>query len=179
MNPDLLEHEKQHLASLLEAVQRCVYFLDAADSTVTWPLAAQVLEQHKKDKGLFGALAAINERFAKLQDTLGAAMRHAMGLLSEPSETFLQVLAFYEKVGVIASLADWQTCRTARNLAAHSYETDYESIAEHFNALHEMQPVLYASAREFVSYCRVTIGITPASEDFADDFIAIVGSVSR
>ena len=179
MNPALLEHEKQHLASLLEAVQRCVYFLDAADGCVTWPLDAQALEQRKKDKELFGALAAINERFAKLQDTLGAAMRHAMGLLSEPSETFLQVLAFFEKVGVIVSIADWQTCRTARNLAAHSYETDYESIAEHFNSLHEMQSVLYVSAREFVSYCRVTIGITPASEDFADDFIVIVGGISQ
>lgn len=179
MKPGLLEHEKRHLASLLEAVQRCVYFLDAAASTVTWPLSPQVLEQRKKDKGLFGALAAINERFAKLQDTLGAAMRHAMGLSSESSETFLQVLAFFEKLGVIASLAEWQTCRTARNLAAHSYETDYESIAEHFNTLHEMQPVLYAGAREFVSYCRVTIGVTPASEDFADDFIAIVGEVAQ
>lgn len=179
MNPDLLEHEKQHLASLLEAVQRCVYFLDAAGSSVAWPLAAHALEQRKKDKGLFGALAAINERFAKLQDTLGAAMRHAMGLLSEPSDTFLQVLAFFEKVGVVASIADWQTCRTARNLAAHSYETDYESIAEHFNTLHEMQPVLYVSAREFVSYCRTTVGITPASGDFADDFITIVDGVSR
>jgi hypothetical protein len=106
MNPELLEHEKQHLASLLEAVQRCVYFLDAEGSSVTWPLATQALEQRKKDKELFGALAAINERFAKLQDTLGAAMRHAMGLLSEPSETFLQVLAFFEKVGLIASTAD-------------------------------------------------------------------------
>lgn len=177
MNPALLEHEKQHLARLLEAVQRCVYFLDAADGAVTWPLDARTLEQRKKDKELFGALAAINERFAKLQDTLGAAMRHAMGLLSEPSETFLQVLAFFEKVGVIASIADWQTCRTVRNLAAHSYATDYESIAEHFNTLHEMQPVLYVGAREFVSYCRVTIGISPASEDFADDFAAIVGGV--
>ena len=42
-----------------------------------------------------------------------------------------------------------------------------------------MQPVLYASAREFVSYCRATIGISPASTDFADDFIAIVGGVSQ
>lgn len=179
MNPALLEHEKQHLANLLEAVQRCVYFLDAASGSVTWPVDAQALEQQKKDKALFGALAAINERFAKLQDTLGAAMRHAMVLSSEPAETFLQVLAFFEKLGVIESLADWQTCRSARNLAAHSYETDYESIAEHFNTLHEMQPVLYASAREFVSYCRVTIGVTPANEDFADDFIAIVGGVSQ
>lgn len=175
MNPALLEHEKQHLAILLEAVQRCVYFLDAASGSVTWPVDAQTLEQQKKNKALFGALAAINERFAKLQDTLGAAMRHAMVLSSEPAGTFLQVLAFFEKLGVIESIANWQICRTARNLAAHSYETDYESIAEHFNTLHDMQPVLYAGARKFVSYCRTTIDIRPAREDFSSEFVAIAG----
>lgn len=30
MTSTLLDQEKQHLASLLEAIQRCVYFLDAA-----------------------------------------------------------------------------------------------------------------------------------------------------
>jgi hypothetical protein len=33
-------------------------------------------------------------------------MRHAMGFLSEPSETFLQVLEFFEKPRAIASLAE-------------------------------------------------------------------------
>ena len=95
MNPALLEHEKQHLASLLEAVQRCVYFLDAAGSSVTWPLATQGLEQRKKDKELFGALAAINKRFAKLQDTLGAAMRHAMDqcYMSVPASSLLTAVS--------------------------------------------------------------------------------------
>lgn len=30
----LLERQTQHLASLLEAVQRCVYFLEAADQSI-------------------------------------------------------------------------------------------------------------------------------------------------
>lgn len=171
----LLEQARYHLADLIEAIQRCVYFLDAADSSLQWPLDAASLQRNKKDKSLFGALAAINERFAKLQDTQGAAMRHAMELLGEPTETFLKVLAYYEKVGVIGSVAGWQTCRAARNLAAHAYETDYEMIAEHFNALHEMKPELYRSANAFVSHCRDALDIGPASEDFASEFVSIVG----
>ena len=31
-NADLLNAQKQHLAGLLEAIQRCVYFLHASDS---------------------------------------------------------------------------------------------------------------------------------------------------
>lgn len=175
MTQTLIDQEKQHLASLLEAIQRCVYFIDAASSSLGWPLNPQILQRQKKNKELFGALAATNERFAKLQDTLGAAMRHTMGLLSEPSETFLKVLAFYEKVGVIESVADWQTCRTARNLAAHSYETDYQAIAEHFNTLYEMLPVLYRASHKFVSYCQATLDVAPSSSDFSEEFATIVG----
>lgn len=176
--PTLLERQKQHLAGLLEAVQRCVYFLEAADASVKWPLLADPLERQKKDAALFGSLAAINERFAKLQDTLGGAMRHAMDLSSEPAETFLNVLAFYEKVGVIQSAAEWQTCRSARNLAAHSYETDYQLIAEHFNGLHAMRPQLYRIASEFLNYCQSQLSIEPASRDFTLEFAAIVGTNS-
>jgi hypothetical protein len=174
----LLARQTQHLASLLEAVQRCVYFLEAADHSVSWPLLADTLEEHKKDAALFGSLAAINERFAKLQDTLGGAMRHAMDLSSEPAETFLNVLVFYEKVGVIQSTTDWQTCRSARNLAAHSYETDYLLIAEHFNGLHAMRLQLYRTADEFLKYCQTRLRVEPANRDFTPEFAAIVGTGS-
>jgi hypothetical protein len=175
MKPELVAQEKRHLADMLEAIQRCVYFLDAASASLEWPLKLEALVQDKKNTALFNTLATINERFAKLQDTLGAAMRHSMGLLSESAETFLKVLAFYEKVGVIDSIADWQTIRFVRNLAAHSYETDYAAIAEHFNTLHDMQPTLYQSSGRFLMYCRDTIGIEPASVDFVHEFAAITG----
>lgn len=114
--PNLLVAEKAHLAQLLEAVQRCVYFLDAAASGLPWPLDGEALALRKKDRELFGALAAFNERFAKLQDTLAAAMRHAHLLQGESADSFLKVLAWYEKQGVIASLADWQLLRTSRTI---------------------------------------------------------------
>lgn len=174
-NP-LLDRQKRHLAELLEAVQRCIYFLDAADTGLSWPITAEMLERRKKDARLFGTLATINERFAKLQDTLGAAMRHAMGLASEPAATFLQVLSFYEKLGVVESATDWQTCRSARNLAAHGYETDYRLTAEHFNGLHAMRLPLYRTAREFLAYCRTDLDIVPSSPDFSAEFMSIVGS---
>jgi hypothetical protein len=93
----ILDSEKQLLAELLEAIQRCVYFLDASSCKLTWPLTADLLETQKKDVVLFEVMAAINERFAKLQDTLGAAMRHACILAGEPTDNFLKVLSFYQK----------------------------------------------------------------------------------
>ena len=82
MNTNSLTAEREHLANLLEAVQRCAHFLHASSSKVEWPLDGHRLKQRQKDVALFEALAAFNERFAKLQHTLGAAMRHCALLMS-------------------------------------------------------------------------------------------------
>ena len=172
----LADSAKQHLAALLDAIHRCVYFLEAADTGVIWPLEANHLATHKKDTALFGNLAAINERFAKLQDTLGAAMRHAMPLLGEDADTFIRVLAYYEKVGIIDSASEWQTTRTARNLAAHAYELDYAMIANHFNTLHSLRPYLYRAANRFQHYCKDCLELVPSSGDFSAEFTEITES---
>ncbi|MEK6749738.1 MAG: hypothetical protein AABY83_11095 [Pseudomonadota bacterium] len=174
MAENILEAEQQYLSRLLEAIQRCVYFLHASDRKVSWPLEGNVLAARKKDEELFESLSAINERFAKLQDILGAAMRHAAMLLGEQADNFLKVLAFYEKTGVIDAVSSWQLCRTARNLAAHDYETEYAEIAEHFNTLHDLQPMLYQAAGRLLTTCSVNLGIHPASEDFSQEFSRIV-----
>ena len=170
----LLDSEKLHLAQLLAAIQRCVYFLDASSRKLTWPLTKERLETQKKDVALFETMAAINEKFAKLQDTIGAAMRHACILAGEPTDTFLKVLSFYEKTGVLESVASWQLCRTARNLAAHDYDIEYAEIADHFNSLQALTPMLYMSAARFLSYCQETLGIEPKQADFSVEFISII-----
>jgi len=174
VNQSILDSEKLHLAELLEAIQRCVYFLDASSRKLIWPLTKERLETQKKDIVLFEAMAAINERFAKLQDTLGAAMRHACILAGEPTDSFLKVLSFYEKAGVLESVASWQLCRAARNLAAHDYEIEYAEIADHFNSLQTLTPLLYESAVRFLNYCQETLGIEPKQADFSAEFLAIV-----
>lgn len=169
----LLAAEKEHLAQLLEAIQRSAYFLDAASRKLPWPLSGDELGRRKKEEALFEALSAFNERFSKLQDTLGAAMRHACLLLGENTDSFLKVLAFYEKQAVIESINTWQMLRTARNFAAHDYETDYAVIAEHFNTLHDLAPVLYKAAAAFLQLCENKLVIEPAGPDFAREFHAI------
>lgn len=170
-----LEAERRHLAELLEALQRCVYFLEASRRKIPWPLSATYLEEHRKDVEVFESLAAINERFAKLQDSLGAGMRHAALLSGESVDTFLRVLAFYEKTGVIESVEKWQLYRATRNLAAHDYELAHTEIAEHFNSLNELLPSLYADADRFHSYCRDSLKVEPVRGEFAGEFDSIIG----
>jgi hypothetical protein len=173
VDPTLLQAERQHLANLLEAVQRCVYFLDASERKLAWPLEPGLLARRKIDPDLFEPLAAVNERFAKLQDTLGAAMRHALLLAGEKSDSFLKVLAFFVKHGVVESTEIWQTCRAARNLAAHDFETDYAAIAEHFNTLHELLPMLYGTSAKLLDYCADSLGIASADSDLRPLFLEI------
>lgn len=173
MTENILRAERLHLTRLLEAIQRCIFFLDASVQKTPWPLTKTYLENHKKDVALFESLSSINERFSKLQDILGAAMRHATILSNEPGSTFLKLLAFYEKAGIIESIESWQLCRTIRNLAAHDYGTDYAEISEHFNTLHELIPVLYGNAYRFLQYCDQSLGVTPAQGGFTESFMRI------
>lgn len=165
-----LTAEREHLANLLEAVQRCAHFLHASASNLPWPLDGTELQVRQKDIDLFESLAAFNERFAKLQDILGAVMRHTALLLGEPATPFLKVLTLYEKLGVIESIESWQLCRTARNLAAHDYETDYARIAEHFNALHDLLPVLVKAAARLLTTCAQDLSIGPSTTHFDPEF---------
>lgn len=179
MTERTLQAERRHLGELLEAIQRCVFFLDASIEKIAWPLTRVHLENNKKDVSLFETLSSINERFSKLQDTLGAALRHAAILSGEPSETFLKVLSFYEKIEVIESIDSWQLCRTTRNLAAHDYGIDYLEIADHFNALYELTPTLYGSARRFLLYSHKSLDVLPAHGDFVENFLCITQKLKK
>lgn len=174
----LLGEQKKHLASLLEAMQRCVYFLNASDLAVDWPLSGALLQAQKKNVDIFESLAAINERFAKLQDTLGAAMGHSLQLSGEQADSFIKVLSIFEKSGVVSSIENWQLARAARNLAAHDYETDYNEVAQHFNTLHELTPELYATALRFIQYSEAHLHIQPEGLDFSGDFHRITAALS-
>jgi hypothetical protein len=175
MNTDL-QNAKQHLSNLLVAVERCVYFMDGSAKRIDWPINPEKLSSHSKDIDLFEAMSAVNERFAKLQDTLASAMRHAAILAGEPTDTFLRVLAFFEKIDVLSSSEDWAAMRAFRNLAAHEYEISYIDIANHFNSLKELIPQLYRTAQAFSTYCRHELNISAASKDFTPDFNNITTS---
>ena len=178
MTANSLTAEREHLGNLLEAVQRCAHFLHASASKVAWPLDGPTLQLRQKDVELFESLAAFNERFAKLQDTLGAAMRHCALLMSETTTPFLKVLALFEKLGVIESVdAAWQLCRTARNLAAHDYESDCALIAEHFNDLQALLPVLVRAAARLLQLSAASLSLNPASTNFEAEYRHVYDAV--
>jgi hypothetical protein len=177
MKPSPLLAEREHLARLLEAVQRCAYFMHASASRLPWPLTGSGLKQRQKDEELYESLAAFNERFAKLQDTLGAAMRHSALLMGEATTPFLRVLSLFAKLRVVESIESWQLCRTARALEAHDYDTDYTAIAEHFNQLNALRPGMLTTAGRLLVVCAEVLNIRPASDDFDAEFLGVLNEL--
>lgn len=167
---DPLQAQQSYLAQLLEAVQRSAWFLDQSARKLDWPLAVDYLTTHAKDADLYETLAAVNERFAKLQDTLAAAMRHAALLMGEDTSTFLKVLSLFEKLGVLQSARTWQQARVVRNRAAHDYDLDYRAIADHFNTLHQLQTNLLDSAIRLLDHVHAELGVDPATDHFRTEF---------
>ncbi|WP_237673455.1 hypothetical protein [Vreelandella profundi] len=173
MSQDVLSDQQRYLAQLLEAIQRCAWFLQQSRNKINWPIEGEWLAEHKKDVTLFETLAAINERFAKLQDSIASAMRHSALLAGESTDSFLKVLALFEKQGVVNATSDWQRCRAIRNITAHDYSTDYAQIAEHFNLLNELADILLVTSQRLLAWSAEQLQIFPASQDFTTKFDTI------
>lgn len=167
---DILDQQRRYLAQLLEAIQRSAYFLRQSQAKVIWPLQEPTLEQNCKNVDLFETLAAINERFAKLQDSLAAAMRNTALLMGEYPDNFLKVLATFEKWGVLESSSQWQQVRVIRDMAAHDYDLDYRNIADHFNTLYDLTPMLLDTARNLLRHADQSLSLHPASATFTAEF---------
>ena len=65
MVENILDAEQQYLSRLLEAIQRCVYFLHASDRKIAWPLEGGALAARKKDEELFESLPVGNTSFTR------------------------------------------------------------------------------------------------------------------
>lgn len=174
--PAPAELERQHLADLLEAKRRCAFFSYRLSSAIPQPLTGNLLESRCDDFDLSDKLAAFNERFSKLQDSTAAAMRHATLLSAEKTTTFLEVLGFLEKVGVVKSTRDWQSIMALRNMAANDYSIDYADIALHFNGLKDALPELLGVAVRLLNYCDTKLFIAPKKAFFESDWQNIVNS---
>lgn len=171
--------EAQYLAEQLIAVERCAYFALLTRKKICWPLQPEDLEIHRLDAEFFEPLAALNERFAKLQDILGAAMRNATFLLAESVPTFLHVLEFYEKHEVIESVNLWQRMRKLRNDAAHEYDIAPRATAEHFNLLEEDLCALVKMTFRFVAFVRQMLKIEPPDREIHRLFCETVEGIQK
>ena len=131
-----------------EALDRIRRGLLFTESRLKWPIP----NTDSCDPETLEKLSAFTERFAKLQDVLAGAMRHAIILQGENPLTFADVLAVMEKLEIVEDQQIWIGIRLLRNKAAHEYTIDGEFQAEYFNTLHSQLPALLEMTGKFLAW---------------------------
>jgi hypothetical protein len=168
-----LEEMRLNLSSLLESCHRSAWYLLASSNSLNWPLDEKDLSEREMDLAFYERLAAINERFGKLQDLLSTSMRNLCLLAGENADTFLRVLSFCAKQGIVGSIEDWQLCRSLRNRAAHDYGADHSITAEHFNTLHDWIPNLVSVTFRLTDYADKNLGVRAKDDTFLKALAAL------
>jgi hypothetical protein len=156
----LLEERKRLFADRLHAIARLAERLAWSHDRVGFPLDARSLGEMDEQRA--ESLSAFIERFAKLQDLLGASFREVVALSGQPAEDFNLVLSAMEKAGIV-SADSWRELRAQRNRAAHEYSLSFERPALIFNALGAATAHLFTTATALSMYCGETLGIVPTA----------------
>ena len=143
----------QLLAQRLGALEKIRRGLRYTARKIAIPLDST---EHLSDAEL-EVLAALNERFGKLQDTLAASMKQVTVLMAEPADTFGQVLSFMAKIGIVDDITQWQNLRLLRNIGAHEYDIDPIAQAEYFTAIAEAIAPLEHMAASLIVYCQAQL----------------------
>ena len=111
--------------------------LDYLKRVYGFPLKSEYIETILESDEEIVLLDSIVYRFAKLQDTLGKALREFLYESGESIDSFtmIDVLNLAEKLGLNINKKIWMESRKIRNEISHEYIIDYEKIA---NALNDM-----------------------------------------
>ncbi|MBI5919501.1 MAG: hypothetical protein HY849_09050 [Nitrosomonadales bacterium] len=98
-------------------------------------------------------LAAFRMRVSEFQEHLGKLL----GSIAREEEVgfsgFSDVLAFAEKVSIIASEAEWKEIREIRNQINHEYEDDPEALSAIIQEMVHCIPALLKWHEQARSYC--------------------------
>lgn len=125
------------------AIKECYYLtytverLKQIDPQFRW---LDALEQNAE---LTERLDAFVGRFCRLQDTLGDKLLPVyLKMQLEPLGTVLDNLNRAERLGLIASVADWIEARSLRNNLIHEYIEDIELLRQSILRAFELIPML-------------------------------------
>lgn len=147
----LLAHQLSILARLEQGI---AYSLQRLPAT----LGLQDLQQ----PAIAERIAALNDRFTKLQDQLAGALRHAHAMLGERYRSFSDVVVWAVRVNILPDTPTWLELRALRNRLTHDYDLEAESALELIALIRSCADVLSGIIRRFEASCRES-GLLPAS----------------
>ena len=146
----LLAHQLQVLARLEQGI---AYSLDR--------LPAALDLEGLRNPEIAERVAALNDRFTKLQDQLAGALRHAHAMLGERYRSYADVVAWAVRLGILPDAPTWLELRALRNRLTHDYDLEAESALELIQLIRSSVDTLAGIMRRFATACRGS-GLLPA-----------------
>ena len=117
--------------------------LKQADPQINW------LDAIGENPDLTERLDAFVSRFCRLQDTLGDKLLPTyLRMQLEPIGTVLDNLNRAEKLGLIASVADWIEARNLRKSLVHEYTEDMDLLRQSILRALDLVPMLEAVTKK-------------------------------
>ena len=159
MNTTSLTAKREHLAILLEVVQRCTHFMHASGSKVFWPLHGVPLRQRCKEVDLFDSLAASRLRSSEVQENLGMTTRSIANVEEQDVDLFGAVIVSMERLKIIDSADHWKLISEPCNAVNHEYEDDGARLAEFFELMVGDTPKLVGCFTRLQAHCDSTYSL--------------------
>lgn len=109
-----------------------------------------------RDHAVSERIAAIVDRFTKLQDQFAGALTHAHSMLGEKSRGFTDVLTWAVEQNVLPDTRTWLELRSLRNRLTHEYDLESEQVPELVALVREALATRIACIKRFDTVCRST-----------------------
>lgn len=138
----LLQHKFEVLARLQEGLEWSFQRLpELADNNIHDPAVSE-------------RIAAIVERFTKLQDQLAGTLQHAYTMLGERHRSFADVVNWAVKQEILPDSDTWLELRTLRNRLTHEYDLESDQLPELIALVRDALTTLAAYIERFRSTCQ-------------------------
>lgn len=98
-------------------------------------------------------IAAIVDRFCKLQDQLAGAMRHAHAMLGERQRNFHDVVTWAVTECILPNESAWLELRSLRNRLTHEYDLAGDEIPELMRLVRQSSNTLASAMQRFAEVC--------------------------
>lgn len=121
----LLAQQQKLLAEKLQVLQRL-------EDGLAWSLdhLPELEAAALDDPAVAERVAAIVDRFCKLQDQLAGAMRHVHSMLGEKQRSFHDVVTWAVSEQILPGESLWLELRSLRNRLTHEYDPKSEAFLE-------------------------------------------------
>ncbi|HEX7325140.1 MAG TPA: hypothetical protein VF292_07285 [Rhodanobacteraceae bacterium] len=105
------------------------------------------------DPAVAERVAAIVDRFCKLQDQLAGAMRHAHAMLGERQRNFHDVVTWAVTEGILPQESAWLELRSLRNRLTHEYDLAGDELPELMRLVRQSTGTLASAVQRFAEVC--------------------------